>query len=262
MSFIVVVHFLMVMTFTVRILLRDDLSPPARLAWFIVLNVLPYFGVAIYFLMGEVDLGDRANRLHRDIFAAIRAGAGKFMGEPEDIPRLIDARYQTAFAYAQSINGFSPVDGNRAALMADSEETRLRLIEDIDAVFTARENGDRATGVSFSGLLNAIDGVAAQEGRALFMTTNHVEQLDPALTRAGRADVHVELGLVGPAAARTLFLRFFPSEDVQADRFAASLGEGRFAPAALQGWLLSNATDASAAASAAGLRPALTVAAE
>ncbi len=133
MSFIVVVHFLMVMTFTVRILLRDDLSPPARLAWFIVLNVLPYFGVAIYFLMGEVDLGDRANRLHRDIFAAIRAGAGKFMGEPEDIPRLIDARYQTAFAYAQSINGFSPVDGNRAALMADSEETRLRLIEDIDA---------------------------------------------------------------------------------------------------------------------------------
>jgi hypothetical protein len=32
-------------------------------------------------------------------------------------------------------------------------------------------------GVTFSGLLNAIDGAAAQEGRMLFMTTNHIEKV-------------------------------------------------------------------------------------
>jgi mitochondrial chaperone BCS1 len=47
--------------------------------------------------------------------------------------------------------------------------------------------------VTFSGLLNALDGVRSQEGRILVMTTNHIEKLDPALKRPGRADVHVKL---------------------------------------------------------------------
>ncbi len=38
--------------------------------------------------------------------------------------------------------------------------------------------------LTFSGLLNALDGVGAQQdGRLLFMTTNFIEVLDPALTR-------------------------------------------------------------------------------
>ena len=45
--------------------------------------------------------------------------------------------------------------------------------------------------VSFSGLLNALDGVRSQEGRIVFMSTNHIEKLDPALLRPGRADLHV-----------------------------------------------------------------------
>ena len=45
--------------------------------------------------------------------------------------------------------------------------------------------------LSFSGFLNALDGVATQEGTVLFMTTNHLERLDPALIRAGRIDEQV-----------------------------------------------------------------------
>lgn len=47
--------------------------------------------------------------------------------------------------------------------------------------------------ITFSGLLNALDGVRSQDGRILFMTTNHKEKLDAALLRPGRADVHVKL---------------------------------------------------------------------
>lgn len=42
--------------------------------------------------------------------------------------------------------------------------------------------------VTFSGLLNALDGVACAEERLTFMTTNYVERLDPALIRPGRVD--------------------------------------------------------------------------
>ena len=53
----------------------------------------------------------------------------------------------------------------------------------------------RTSRLSFSGFLNALDGVRSQEGQILFMTTNHKERLDPALLRPGRADVHVKLNL-------------------------------------------------------------------
>ncbi len=123
----------------------------------------------------------------------------------------------------------------------------LIAIEDVDAVFTRRESGEKGGGVSFSGLLNAIDGIAAQEGRALIMTTNHKERLDPALIRPGRADVHLELGHVSAASARRLFERFFPGETALARRFEARLGDSRLSPAAIQGALLANSRDPEAA---------------
>lgn len=42
-------------------------------------------------------------------------------------------------------------------------------------------------GVTLSGLLNAIDGIASAEGRLLFCTTNHLESIDPALVRPGES---------------------------------------------------------------------------
>ena len=118
-------------------------------------------------------------------------------------------------------------DDLREAMMY-APEGSLIAIEDVDAVFTQREGVGKSSGVSFSGLLNAIDGVAAQEGRALIMTTNHKDKLDPALIRPGRADVHTELGLVGAATARRLFARFFPDEHKLALVFEQQLGNQRF----------------------------------
>jgi chaperone BCS1 len=139
--------------------------------------------------------------------------------------------------------------------MATAPKGAILAIEDIDAAFRQRKKGEAVSGVTFSGLLNAIDGVAAQEGRALIMTTNHPERLDPALIRPGRADMHVELGLIGAGTAARLFARFFPERPELAPRFEAALGPARITPAALQGWLLAHAEDAEAAARAEGLIP-------
>lgn len=48
--------------------------------------------------------------------------------------------------------------------------------------------------VTFSGLLNCLDGVASTEARILFMTTNYLNRLDPALVRPGRVDVKEYIG--------------------------------------------------------------------
>jgi cardiolipin synthase len=132
-SFLLILHLLIVIGFTIRILLRDDLSPPARLAWFIVLMVLPYVGSIIYFLFGEIDLGNKANQRHKEIFDRIRFKAAHLMGDTENTDRLIDLPYKQAFHYAGSINGFHPVEGNKAELMANAAATNARLIADIDA---------------------------------------------------------------------------------------------------------------------------------
>lgn len=129
----------------------------------------------------------------------------------------------------------------------------LIAIEDVDAVFTQRDSAEKRSGISFSGLLNAIDGVAAQEGRALIMTTNHIEKLDPALIRPGRADVHMELGHINAATACRLFVRFFPGEAELAKQFKVRLGANTFSPAQVQAWLLANSSDPTMAAMAGAL---------
>ncbi|KAF7596147.1 hypothetical protein BBP40_003046 [Aspergillus hancockii] len=60
-------------------------------------------------------------------------------------------------------------------------------------------------GVSLSGLLNVIDGVAASEGRILVMTTNHPELLDPALLRPGRVDMSIQFGYAESGDIQELF---------------------------------------------------------
>jgi len=84
------------------------------------------------------------------------------------------------------------------------------------------ENQDVNT-LSLSGLLNSLDGVAAAEGRILFATTNHLERLDPALSRPGRMDVWVEFKNASKWQCEQLFRNFFPSSE---DVFATSSSAG------------------------------------
>lgn len=144
-------------------------------------------------------------------------------------------------------------DHSIADLLQRTPPRSLILIEDIDAFFNARQKQDARIEVSFSGLLNALDGVGAQEGRIVVLTTNHRERLDPALIRPGRIDLEIELGNATAAQLQGLFLRFFPEAGVLAGQLAADYPPRRLSPAQIQQTLI--AAD-SAAEAAAGLRTA------
>ena len=66
------------------------------------------------------------------------------------------------------------------------------ILEDIDCVFNQREAVGK-TAITFSCLLNCLDGVVAQDGLITIITTNHIEKLDPALIRTGRCDLKIEI---------------------------------------------------------------------
>lgn len=94
----------------------------------------------------------------------------------------------------------------------------LVLLEDVDAAFANRRvqtdsDGYRGANVTFSGLLNALDGVASAEERVLFLTTNHVDRLDPALVRPGRVDMTVRLGALTRYQVGCLWDRFYGELD-------------------------------------------------
>jgi chaperone BCS1 len=123
----------------------------------------------------------------------------------------------------------------------------LLLIEDIDCAFPSRDGSDdwgeqRTPGarappqsrVTLSGLLNVIDGVNSEDGRLFFATTNHIDQLDPALLRPGRIDKKVQYKLATMGQAMALYKRFFPES-----RFA-NVTEGACAETADRDTAISN----------------------
>lgn len=92
----------------------------------------------------------------------------------------------------------------------------MALMEDIDAVFDGRKNVAVAQGpaLTFDCLLNCLDGVQRADGLMVVMTTNHLQQVDPAIgrpgeigSRPGRIDRIVEMNALGEAGRRKLATR-------------------------------------------------------
>ncbi|GLA24053.1 hypothetical protein CBS147346_2083 [Aspergillus niger] len=89
----------------------------------------------------------------------------------------------------------------------------------------------------YAGLLNAIDGVSSHEGRILIKTTNMPQQLDRALIRPGRVDLHICGGGPGDQEKQKIEDEKEKLQEL-ADGFSSYLPEGRFSIADVQGFLL------------------------
>lgn len=110
-------------------------------------------------------------------------------------------------------------DDNLMALLARVPLRSFLLLEDVDSAFIKRDKSDGVGNkLTFSGLLNALDGAGSKDGTIAFMTTNHIEKLDEALIRPGRADKRVEFGYATAEQAVGIFRAFFP-DAAQAEAF-------------------------------------------
>ncbi|KZT10943.1 P-loop containing nucleoside triphosphate hydrolase protein [Laetiporus sulphureus 93-53] len=117
----------------------------------------------------------------------------------------LDAAFTRSTSRDDASNG-SPEGGDKEVSTAETAESHGRHKRH-------KEQLSDVNTLSLSGLLNALDGVAASEGRILFATTNHLDRLDPALSRPGRMDVWIEFKNASKWQAELLFRNFFPSTD-------------------------------------------------
>ncbi|WP_412027054.1 BCS1 and AAA domain-containing protein [Deinococcus yunweiensis] len=138
-------------------------------------------------------------------------------------------------------------DDRLTTLLNNLPRRALLLLEDIDAVFVGREPRAPTVKLSFNGLLNALDGVAAGEGRVAFMTTNDLAGLDAALIRPGRADRHVLIGNATRAQVGGMLRRFWPAwTDADISPLLDGVPDGLLSMARVQEYLLERRADADA----------------
>ena len=108
-------------------------------------------------------------------------------------------------------------DDKLAMLLTKLPQRSILLLEDADAAFVNRQqrssDGYSGATVTFSGLLNAMDGLAAGEERIAFLTTNHIDRLDAALIRPGRVDLLVRIGEATRYQAGQMWDRFYGDVD-------------------------------------------------
>lgn len=111
------------------------------------------------------------------------AVAGKYVGETEKNIRDI-------FAWARCYARSGPV---------------VVFWDEIDAIAQARGSGNLGSELAINTLLTELDGFAGLQGVVLIAATNRADRLDPALTRPGRIDVRIEVGLPDEKARREIF---------------------------------------------------------
>ena len=99
-------------------------------------------------------------------------------------------------------------------------DNAILVLEDIDCIYNDRKkNDDVNSSISFSTLLNCLDGAFSKENMIVIMTTNHKEKLDPALIRSGRVDMHLEINNPTRKSAQEYIQLFFEDDSLVLEKY-------------------------------------------
>lgn len=109
------------------------------------------------------------------------------------------------------------------------------LLEDIDCLLGERQ--DKSSQITFSTLLNCLDGLQAKNGLIIFITTNFFMKLDPAFCRPGRIDYIVEFKHVTRQQVFQMLGKFFPDQSQDFERFYGEIRHLQLTTCLLQKYL-------------------------
>jgi len=147
-------------------------------------------------------------------------GSGK-----SSIIQAIAGHYKLNLCYIQPIDPDFTDDSFTDAIQK-APKNALIVLEDIDTYFSKdRKSLNPRSPLTFSGLLNGLDGVAAADGQVFILTTNFIDRLDAALIRTGRVDIKFEFPKVAAVMAREMFLQFYPGSEKHAESFRGVISQ-------------------------------------
>jgi cardiolipin synthase len=116
-----------------RAVLRPHRDPASRVAWVIVIAVLPVVGILAYLLLGETSIGRRRVARTHEVLANLPSPAPPSPGDEARLRPEFPERCAPLFRLGETVNGFAPVGGNTAQLMADSNAGIDAMVADMDA---------------------------------------------------------------------------------------------------------------------------------
>ena len=114
------------------------------------------------------------------------------------------------------------------------EETTVKFLQ------KRKKNDENKSGISFSGLLNSLDGISHLDNQIIVMTTNCKMVLDNALTRPGRIDMDIEFKYSTKKQIKTMFYKFLPKQTNRFDEFYNEIKNLKITTAILQQYLFGN----------------------
>jgi chaperone BCS1 len=99
--------------------------------------------------------------------------------------------------------------------LEEKEENKVFIIfEDMDCIFKERKSNDESRNmITFSGILNALDGITTRDNMICFITTNYKQHLDSALIRPGRVDSIFRFDYVNKEQVIDIFTAFTERPD-------------------------------------------------
>lgn len=119
--------------FILRAILRPHRDPESRIAWVVAIAVIPVAGIIAYILFGETNIGRRRAARAATALAALPPAIPPQSESAEWLRANFPERCEPLFRQGETINGFAPVGGNSAELMADSNSGIDAIVVDMDA---------------------------------------------------------------------------------------------------------------------------------
>lgn len=115
-------------------------------------------------------------------------------------------------------------DQTFSSCVSSCPKDSIIVLEDIDALFDIHRNSKKETHLTFSGILNSLDGIASPTAQIFILTTNYPDKLDPALIRSGRVDMHLHFPKASEEQLIKIFKNFYPeAEEGFAEKFAKNV---------------------------------------
>jgi hypothetical protein len=111
----------------------------------------------------------------------------------------------------------------------------ILCLEDVDALFREDRKSEESY-ITFSGIINALDGLSKIRDVVMFMTTNHINKLDPALKR--RIDYFIKFDFCVKSQVKEMFDRFVGNEHF--DLFWSHCSNLKVTPSILQKFFTTN----------------------
>lgn len=108
---------------------------------------------------------------------------------------------------------------------ADDEKSNSPASMDtLEEPMANSNNNEEFSMLSLTGFLNALDGIVPMDNCIVFMTTNDITKIDPAIYRKGRVDHMIEIGSLKHNEIRKYCEYLFPEYDFSEYQFNETIG--------------------------------------